>query len=96
MLVRSSNGSYEFIDFRETATAAAFETMYSPPVSNSNYSLYGGLASGVPGELRGLEYLHKKYATMPWKHLMQPAITDIVRYMAAATRKYDFLTFDET
>lgn len=27
MLVRSSNGSYEFIDFREIAPAAAFETM---------------------------------------------------------------------
>jgi gamma-glutamyltranspeptidase/glutathione hydrolase len=102
MLVRSSNGSYEFIDFRECAPAAAFETMYSPPLSNANYSLYGGLASGVPGELRGLEYLHKKYATMPWKHLMQPAIklarfgfnvsSDLVRYMGT----YDFLVNDET
>jgi gamma-glutamyltranspeptidase/glutathione hydrolase len=102
MLVRSSNGSYEFIDFRECAPVAAFETMYSPPLSNANYSLYGGLASGVPGELRGLEYLHKKYATMPWKHLMQPAIklarfgfnvsSDLVRYMGT----YDFLVNDET
>ncbi|KAG0651421.1 Gamma-glutamyltranspeptidase [Hyphodiscus hymeniophilus] len=107
MLVRSSNGSYEFIDFREMAPAAAFETMYSPPLSNANYSLYGGLASGVPGELRGLEHLHKNYATMPWKHLMQPAIKvarygfnvteDLVRYMASATAgTYDFLTYDET
>jgi gamma-glutamyltranspeptidase/glutathione hydrolase len=24
-------------------------------------SLRGGLASGVPGDLRGLEYLHNKY-----------------------------------
>ena len=29
MLVRSSNGSYEFIDFRETAPAAATEDMYN-------------------------------------------------------------------
>ena len=107
MLVRSSNGSYEFIDFREMAPAAAFETMYSPPLSNSNLSLYGGLASGVPGELRGLEHLHKNYGSMPWKHLMQPAINlarygfnvtaDLVRYMASATAgSYDFLTYDET
>jgi len=41
MLVRSSNGSYEFIDFRETAPAAAFQDMYS---TNVNLSLYGGLA----------------------------------------------------
>lgn len=39
--VRSSNGTYEFIDFRETAPAAAFEDMYS---QNVNLSLYGGLA----------------------------------------------------
>lgn len=106
MLVRSKNGSYELIDFRETAPEAAFETMYSPPLSNSNLSLYGGLASGVPGELRGLEYLHKNYASLPWKQLLQPAIkvarygftvtADDVRYMASATASYDFLTFDST
>ena len=41
MLVRSSNGTYEFIDFRETAPAAAFEAMYA---NNTDLSLYGGLA----------------------------------------------------
>lgn len=41
MLVRSSNGSYEFIDFRETAPAAAFQDMYT---NNVNASLYGGMA----------------------------------------------------
>ena len=44
MLVRSSNGSYEFIDFRETAPAAAFQDMY---VDNVNASIYGGLARYV-------------------------------------------------
>jgi gamma-glutamyltranspeptidase/glutathione hydrolase len=44
MLVRSSNGSYEFIDFRETAPAAAFEDMYT---NNTAASLYGGLARYV-------------------------------------------------
>lgn len=106
MLVRSKTGKYEFIDFRETAPAAAFQTMYSPPLSNSNYSLYGGLASGVPGELRGLEHLHKNYGSMPWKRLMKPAIKvaregwkvtpDLVRYMASATTSYDFLTHEST
>lgn len=41
MLVRGSNGSYEFIDFRETAPAAAFQDMYK---GNVKASLYGGLA----------------------------------------------------
>lgn len=44
MLVRSSNGSYEFIDFRETAPAAAFQDMYN---NNTNASIFGGLARYV-------------------------------------------------
>lgn len=41
MLVRSSTGSFEFIDFRETAPAAAFQNMYD---GNVNASIYTGLA----------------------------------------------------
>ncbi|KAK7752989.1 hypothetical protein SLS62_004938 [Diatrype stigma] len=70
-LVRSSEGEYEFIDFRETAPAAAFEDMYT---NNTDASLYGGLASGVPGELRGLEHIHNKYGVLPWADVMAPAI----------------------
>jgi gamma-glutamyltranspeptidase/glutathione hydrolase len=31
-------------------------------------------SSGVPGEVRGLEYIHKAYATMSWSELIQPAL----------------------
>ena len=41
MLVRSPKGTYEVIDFRETAPAAAFEDMYK---DNINGSVFGGLA----------------------------------------------------
>lgn len=41
MLVRGPKGKYEFIDFRETAPAAAFEDMYKDNVASS---LQGGLA----------------------------------------------------
>jgi gamma-glutamyltranspeptidase/glutathione hydrolase len=75
MLVRGSDGTYESIgersqaasceistnratDFRETAPAAAFEDMYK---NNTDASIRSGLASGIPGDVRGLEYLHKKY-----------------------------------
>ena len=104
MLVRGSNGSYEFIDFRETAPAAAFQDMY---VNNTNSSLYNGLASGVPGELRGLERLHLTYGSKPWKELVMPAVNvarygfpvtkDLVRYMASGTAGFDnFLVNDPT
>lgn len=104
MLVRGSNGSYEYIDFRETAPAAAFENMY---VNNTNSSIYTGLASGVPGELRGLERLHKGYASKSWRSLIMPAVKvarygfpvtpDLVRYMASATAGIDnFLVNDPT
>ncbi|KAK4615605.1 Glutathione hydrolase proenzyme [Fulvia fulva] len=102
MLVRSSNGSYEFIDFRETAPAAAFQDMYN---NNTNASLYGGLASGVPGELRGLAHLHDNYGSLPWKELVLPAVKvardgwpvndDLITYMDSAVSGIDnFLVND--
>ncbi|KAJ5491246.1 Glutathione hydrolase proenzyme [Penicillium diatomitis] len=102
MLVRSPNNSYEFIDFRESAPAAAFQDMYN---NNTDASIYGGLASGVPGEIRGLEHLHKKYGSLPWATLLQPALqtarkgfpvsTDLVKYMKLAVGNgEDFLTKD--
>lgn len=45
MLIRSPNGTYEFIDFRESAPAAAHRDMF---VENPDLAKYGGLAVGVP------------------------------------------------
>ncbi|KAH8592064.1 gamma-glutamyltranspeptidase-like protein [Bisporella sp. PMI_857] len=70
-LVRSANGTYEAIDFREAAPSAAFEDMFK---NNGEASLTGGLASGIPGEVRGLEYLHQNYGTLPWQELIRPSI----------------------
>ncbi|KAJ5628147.1 hypothetical protein N7490_010375 [Penicillium lividum] len=104
LLVRAPNGSYEFVDFRETAPAAAFEDMYR---NNTGGWMFGGLASGVPGEVRGLEYLHKHYGSLPWHTVMQPAIRtaregfkvtkDLIRYMDAAVGDgHDFLSKNAT
>jgi gamma-glutamyltranspeptidase/glutathione hydrolase len=41
MLVRGSDGSYDSIDFRETAPAAGFQDMYN---KNPNASMDGGMA----------------------------------------------------
>ncbi|KAJ6013399.1 hypothetical protein N7540_007990 [Penicillium herquei] len=104
IIVRAPNGSHEFIDSRETAPAAAFEDMFK---NDSDAAVYGGLASGVPGEIRGLEYLHKNYGSLPWSTVLQPAIRtardgfpvgeDLVRYMNAAVQVgsgEDFLSKD--
>ena len=102
MLVRAPNGTYEFIDFRETAPAAAFEDMYK---NNTDASITGGLASGVPGEIRGLQRLHENYGVLPWATVLTPAVkvarhgwkvnADLVKYMVSATSTSNFLVNDK-
>jgi gamma-glutamyltranspeptidase/glutathione hydrolase len=72
MLVRDKNGNYETVDYRETAPAAADRDMYE---HNQNASIFGGLAVAVPGELKGLEYLHNKYGVGGHSHrARRPAV----------------------
>lgn len=68
-----TNGSSEVysIDFRETAPALANKTMY---IQDPRSSMFGGLAVGVPGELRGLEEIHKRWGKLSWKELVEPAV----------------------
>ncbi|KAL8778179.1 MAG: hypothetical protein Q9194_002142 [Teloschistes cf. exilis] len=70
-LVRSQNGTYQSIDFRETAPAASDVDMFK---NNVDASIHGGLASGVPGQLRGLEYIHSHFGSLPWEDITQPAV----------------------
>lgn len=60
------------VDFRETAPAAATEDMYTK--LGRDASQVGGLAVGVPGEMRGLEAAHKLYGQVPWDKLFAPVI----------------------
>ncbi|KAL9610943.1 MAG: hypothetical protein Q9167_004385 [Letrouitia subvulpina] len=75
-LARSVGGSYESIDFRERAPATADVDMFK---NNVEGSILGGLASGVPGELRGLDYIHKKHGRLHWSQVLRPAI-NVARY----------------
>ena len=103
MLVRGSSGSYESIDFRETMPSSGFQDMYN---NDRSASVVGGAASGVPSELRGLEYLHQNYGVLPWETVVMPAVSvardgfavteDLVRYMAFATGSRDFLCDEPT
>ncbi|KAH6879874.1 gamma-glutamyltranspeptidase [Thelonectria olida] len=70
-VIRSVDGSYETIDFRDAAPSSAFQDMFK---DNATSSMRGTLASGVPGEIRGLEYIHKKYGRLPWSDLFAPAV----------------------
>jgi gamma-glutamyltranspeptidase/glutathione hydrolase/leukotriene-C4 hydrolase len=58
------------VDFRETAPALANKTMY---IKDPAKSKFGGLAVGVPGEVRGLEEAHKRWGSLPWERLVRPS-----------------------
>jgi gamma-glutamyltranspeptidase/glutathione hydrolase/leukotriene-C4 hydrolase len=72
------------IDFRETAPAAATTTMFTarredPDFDPVRASKVGGLASGGPGELKGLEEAYRRCGGgVSWQRLLQPA-ADIAR-----------------
>ncbi|OBT85554.1 gamma-glutamyltransferase [Pseudogymnoascus sp. 03VT05] len=89
MLVRSETGEYEDVDFRETAPAAAYEDMYA---NFTIGSIVGGDASGVPGELRGFEYVHKKYGKLPWAMVVMPAAKVAERGFLVTQDLFGFMT----
>ena len=66
--------AYSNIDFRETAPAAANETLFAADATGAKLSTVGGLAAGVPGELRGWEAMWTRHGSYPWKKLFEPAI----------------------
>ncbi|KAG4025009.1 hypothetical protein MFRU_074g00150 [Monilinia fructicola] len=76
MLVHNPGGTHEFIDFRETAPVAAEKDMFK---ENPRESIVGGKAVAIPGDLRGLEYLHRQHGRLPWHAVCNPA-AHIARY----------------
>mmetsp|Transcript_49656 Transcript_49656/g.74000 ORF Transcript_49656/g.74000 Transcript_49656/m.74000 type:complete len:743 (-) Transcript_49656:1054-3282(-) len=59
----------EAIDCREVAPAAAYRDMYL-----NGSSTVGGLAIGVPGELRGLELMHARHGRLSWSEVVEPVL----------------------
>lgn len=70
------NGRPYFLDYRETAPAAAWADMYlgqdGEPVAG--LSLFGNLAVGTPGTVRGLAMAHRRFGKLPWARVLAPAI----------------------
>ena len=75
MVAHLKNGKNISIDFRETAPGAATRDMYLDANGNAQMHLSqdGNLAVGVPGSVAGL-FAYMKYAKLPFKKLIQPAI----------------------
>ncbi len=75
MVASLANGKKLAIDFREKAPGRASKNMYLDANGNAqtNLSQDGHLSSGVPGTVAGI-FAELKYAKLPLKELIQPAI----------------------
>jgi gamma-glutamyltranspeptidase/glutathione hydrolase len=102
MLVRLANGRAAFIDYREVAPAKASREMYVKPggTVDSQASLFGYRAVGVPGTVAGLALAVKTYGTMSLADAMAPAIRlaeegfPVSERLAASLRSVE-TTFDQ-
>ena len=75
MVAHLKSGQNITIDFREMAPSKASRDMYLDSAGNPLMQLSqdGHLASGIPGTIAGL-FAAMKYAKLPFKTLIQPAI----------------------
>jgi len=76
MVARLTDGRNVFLNFRETAPAAATQDMYLDAQGNvvPGASLHGWRAVAVPGTVLGLDTALTQYGTLPRSVVMAPAI----------------------
>jgi len=76
-VIRWHDGQHAALDFREKAPLAASRDMYLDRKGQvlTSRSRSGHLAVGVPGSVAGMWALHQRYGSMPWKDLLDPAIS---------------------
>jgi gamma-glutamyltranspeptidase/glutathione hydrolase len=76
MLIRTSDGKTDVIDYREKAPLHSSRDMYLDKSGNVSEGLSTDthLASGVPGTVDGMLNAHSKYGKLPFKEVIQPAI----------------------
>ena len=75
MLVHHRNKNAA-IDYRERAPAAATRDMFLDRAGNvvPRLSLDTALAAGVPGTVAGMWLAHRRFGSLPWKDLVEPAV----------------------
>ena len=75
LLYRDAAGKAWFLDFRETAPAAATQDLYldenGRPIPEA--SQVGWKAVGVPGAVPGMWEAHQRWGRLPWSELLKPA-----------------------
>ncbi|WVW82272.1 gamma-glutamyltransferase [Kwoniella bestiolae CBS 10118] len=88
-ILRTKEGAYESLNFRHTAPAAASSAFYKDPTVSTSI---GGAAVAVPGEIRGLEELHRKHGRLPWGRLFEPSIKLAEDGFEVKQDLHDFIT----
>ncbi len=75
-VIRTEDGVFWALDFRETAPAGTWEKSFLLPDGSprGNASLSGGLSVATPGTVRGLALLHATLGRLPWRRLVEPAV----------------------
>jgi gamma-glutamyltranspeptidase/glutathione hydrolase len=70
------DGKPYFLDYRETAPAAATRDMYLDANGNviDKLSLIGARAAGVPGTVAGMWEAQRRFGKLKWKQVLAPAI----------------------
>lgn len=88
MVYRTNDGKTGALDYREKAPKAATKNMYLNENGDiiEGKSTLGALAIGVPGTIDGLFKVHKKFGTLPFSELIQPAI-DLAKKGVIITQK---------
>lgn len=75
-IIRLQNGTSAMLDYREKAPLAATRDMYldANGKPREQASKTGHLAPGIPGTVAGMVEVHKKFGSLPWRDLVEPAI----------------------
>jgi gamma-glutamyltranspeptidase/glutathione hydrolase len=75
MIIRTPDGKSTAIDFREVAPGKATRDMYVDDKGNVTLDrVRGPRAAGISGCVAGFAMAQKKYGTLAWKDVVQPAI----------------------
>jgi gamma-glutamyltranspeptidase/glutathione hydrolase len=77
MVIRFADGRVTAIDFREKAPIRAHPEMFIDPATgeySSDRHHNSHLAVGVPGTVAGFDHAHRRYGSLAWEKLVDPAI----------------------